>query len=382
MTTERLFYQDSGLKSCQAKVLECRSQNDHYEIRLDRTVFYPEGGGQPYDTGYLDQIPVLEVQEKEDEIWHYTKEAIEVGTIVCGSIDWDRRMDLMQQHSGEHIISGLIHERYGYNNVGFHMGSDTITLDVDGEICEQDLKEIEAKANQYVWENHLIEITCPSPEELEQIPYRSKKELTGEVRIVTWPGVDICACCGVHVKASGDIGQIMLVSAQKFKGGMRIEMICGKRALEYSNYLKEQNKKMSMLLSAKWNETWEAVEKLQKEYQQLKFQMVGMERKKIEEMTLQAVGKGNQLFFEEQMSPEGIRKLAADVMEVCDGRCAVFGGNDESGYRYVIGEKDGDLRGFVKEMNQKLQGRGGGKPFFVQGSLQASRKEIEAFFAS
>lgn len=334
MRTERLFYKDSHQTTCQAKVLVCREVKKGYEILLDQTVFYPEGGGQPCDIGTMNRVEVMDVQEKDGEIWHRTREAIQEGTEVTCRIDWERRFDLMQQHSGEHLISGLIHEKYGYNNVGFHMGSETITLDVDGEVPEAVLKEIEAKANQYVWENHPIEITHPSEEELKTLPYRSKKELTGDVRIVTWPGMDICACCGVHVDFSGEIGQITLVSAQKFKGGMRIEMLCGRRALEYTNQLKEQNRRISQLLS------------------------------------------------EEDMSPDSVRKLASDVMESCGGRCAVFNGNDENGYRYIIGEKDGDLREFVKEMNRKLQGRGGGKPFFVQGSVQASRKEIETFFAS
>ena len=363
-------------------MLACREVKKGYEILLDQTVFYPEGGGQPCDIGTMNRVEVMDVQEKDGEIWHRTREAIQEGTEVTCRIDWERRFDLMQQHSGEHLISGLIHEKYGYNNVGFHMGSETITLDVDGEVPEEVLKEIEAKANQYVWENHPIEITHPSEEELKTLPYRSKKELTGDVRIVTWPGMDICACCGVHVDFSGEIGQITLVSAQKFKGGMRIEMLCGRRALEYTNQLKEQNRRISQLLSAKWNDTADTVEKLQKEYQQLKFRMVGMELKKIETIAAQTAGCGDQLLFEEDMSPDSVRKLASDVMESCGGRCAVFNGNDENGYRYIIGEKDGDLREFVKEMNRKLQGRGGGKPFFVQGSVQASRKEIETFFAS
>ena len=261
MRTERLFYRDSHQTTCQAKVLACREVKKGYEILLDQTVFYPEGGGQPCDIGTMNRVEVMDVQEKDGEIWHRTREAIQEGTEVTCRIDWERRFDLMQQHSGEHLISGLIHEKYGYNNVGFHMGSETITLDVDGEVPEAVLKEIEAKANQYVWENHPIEITHPSEEELKTLPYRSKKELTGDVRIVTWPGMDICACCGVHVDFSGEIGQITLVSAQKFKGGMRIEMLCGKRALEYTNQLKEQNRRISQLLSAKWNDTADAVEK-------------------------------------------------------------------------------------------------------------------------
>ena len=169
MRTERLFYKDSHQTTCQAKVLACREVKKGYEILLDQTVFYPEGGGQPCDIGTMNRVEVMDVQEKDGEIWHRTREAIQEGTEVTCRIDWERRFDLMQQHSGEHLISGLIHEKYGYNNVGFHMGSETITLDVDGEVPEEVLKEIEAKANQYLWENHPIEITHPSEEELKTL---------------------------------------------------------------------------------------------------------------------------------------------------------------------------------------------------------------------
>ena len=380
MTTERLFYIDSFLKTCTATVQECRVGKNGYEIRLDRTVFYPEGGGQPYDTGLLGQVRVLEVHEKEDEIWHYTKEALEVGVQVEAVIDWERRFDLMQQHSGEHIVSGMIHAKYGYHNVGFHMGAETITIDFDGEIPEQELREMEDKVNQYIWENHPIDVAWPSAEELEKIPYRSKKALSGAVRIVTWPGADICACCGVHVKHTGEIGQVVFLSSQRFKGGVRIEMICGKRTQEYLHQLQEQNRKISQLLSAKWKETAVAVEKLYKEYQQMKFRMVGMEYERIANIVKEKTGAGNVLLFENQLSPENARKLTADAMEVCGGVCAVFCGNEESGYRYAIGEKNGDLRGLVKEMNGALGGRGGGKPFFVQGSVMASQENIQKFF--
>lgn len=380
MATEKIYYQDSAARICQAQVMECRQGKKGYEIRLDRTVFYPEGGGQPYDTGRLNQVQVLEVHEKENEVWHYTAEPLEAGTQVTAEINWERRLDLMQQHSGEHIVSGMIHEKYGYNNIGFHMGPETITIDFDGEIPEADLKEIELAANRYVWENHALEISWPTPEELAVLPYRSKKELTGDVRIVTWPGADLCACCGVHVKYSGEIGQIVLVSSQRAKGGVRIEMMCGGRTLTYTNQLKEQNRRISNLLSAKWNDTAHAAEKLFEEYQQIKFRMVGMELEKISRIAAEKAGQGDQLIFEDQLSPDSVRKLAVEVMESCGGRCAVFSGDDQQGYRYVIGKKDGDLRSFVKMMNQELRGRGGGKPFFVQGSVQASRGEIEKYF--
>lgn len=380
MTKGRLFYKDSFLKTCQTKVVECRQGKKGYEIRLRETVFYPEGGGQPYDTGKLNDIEVWEVHEKDGDVWHYTKEPLEAGTQVTAVIDWERRLDLMQQHSGEHIVSGLIHETYGYNNIGFHMGPETITIDFDGEIPESELREIEWKANQYVMENHPLEILWPSSDELKELPYRSKKELTGDVRIVCWPGADVCACCGVHVKTSGQVGQIVLVSSMRAKGGVRIEMMCGNRSLTYLNQLKEQNRKISQRLSVKWRETAAAVEKLHEEYLQMKYRMIGMENEQIARMVQERSGQGRQLIFESQMSPEGVRKLTSELMEHCQGMCAVFCGNDDDGYKYVIGEKDGDLRIFVKEMNQQLQGRGGGKPFFVQGSVLAKETEIKAFF--
>lgn len=380
MFTDRLFYKDSMIQHFEAEVLECRKGKNGFEIRLDRTAFYPEGGGQPYDTGKLNQTEVYEVQEKEDEIWHYTREPMEEGTKVEGQIDWARRWDLMQQHSGEHIVSGMIHSRYGYNNVGFHMGPETITIDFDGEIPEEELREIEWKANQYVWEDHPLEVTWPSPEELEKIPYRSKKELTAPVRIVTWPGADICACCGVHIQSSGQVGQIMLLSSQRSKGGIRIEMLCGVRALKFANQMKEQNRKISKLLSVKWKETALGVEKLYQECQDYRFRLIGMEYEKIEKVAREKAGQGDQLLFEEALSPDCVRKMAAEVMETCGGLCAVFSGNDKDGYRYALGEKNGDLRGLVKEMNLQLQGRGGGKPFFVQGSVMGTREEIRQFF--
>lgn len=380
MPTERLYYQDAYQKEFDGTVLECRRSQKGWEVRLDRTAFYPEGGGQPCDIGTLDQIPVEDVQEKDGEIWHFVSEPVESGTPVHGKICWERRFDLMQQHSGEHIVSGLIHEKYGCDNIGFHMGPELITINFNGEIPPEGLEEIEQRANRYVWENRPTEISWPSAAQLEKIPYRSKKELEGDVRIVTYPGADICACCGIHVAHSGEIGQIMLVSSQRAKGGTQVEMLCGRRALRFSNEMKTQNRKISVLLSAKLKETAQAVEKLNQEYQQTKFRLVGMELERFASIAENLRGKGDQLIFQEDLAPDSVRKLAAGVMETCKGRCAVFSGKDGEGYRYAVGLENGDLREWTRRMNQALQGRGGGKPFFVQGSVQATREEIEAFF--
>ena len=357
-----------------------RKQKNGFHIILDESAFYPEGGGQPSDTGYLNDVKVKEVHEKEGELLHYTDQPMEAGTEVQGCIDWARRFDLMQQHSGEHMVSGLIHEAYGYDNVGFHMGSDTITIDLNGPLDEAQLAEIERKTNQKIWEDTQIKIIYPTAEELEKIDYRSKKELTGQVRIVEFPGVDICACCGTHVTHTGEIGMVKLLSVEKFREGVRIEMICGKRVLDYLNMVNDQNHQISVKLSAKMDKTAQAVERLQEENFRLKGQVGQLVDDMCRKEAERYAGSGSVLIFMDGMDADSVRKLADAVTQTCQGCCAVFSGNADGSYKYAMGEKDGDLRQFTKEMNAKLNGRGGGKPFFVQGSVQASEKEIRNFF--
>lgn len=380
LETSRLYYEDVYKKEFTAKVLECRKGKNGYRIILDASAFYPEGGGQPCDTGYLDDVKVVEVHEKDGELLHYTEKALEVGKSVHGVIDWERRFDLMQQHSGEHMVSGLIHEAYGYDNVGFHMGSDVITIDFNGMLDAVQMQEIEVLVNKKIWENSRVEITYPSAEELKELPYRSKKELTGKVRIVRFPGADLCACCGTHVTYTGEIGMVKLLSVVKFRDGVRMEMICGKRVLQYLNMVDKQNHEISVKLSAKTAETAKAVERLWEENFQMKGRLLRLE----EEMFVREAEKwqnvGNVLLFQEGLESDSVRKLADTVMQCCGGRCAVFSKNSDGSYKYAIGEKEGDLRAFTKEMNDALKGRGGGKPFFVQGSVQAKEEEIREFF--
>lgn len=377
--TRRLYYEDVYKKEFEATVLECREAKKGYQVLLDESAFYPEGGGQPSDFGTLGEARVSEVHEKDGELLHYTDRPLEAGQTVTGRIDWEHRFDLMQQHSGEHMVSGLIHEKYGYDNVGFHMGSDVITIDFNGLLTEEQMAEIEQRVNEKIWENRAVEITYPTPLEMEELPYRSKKELTGKVRIVRFPGVDLCACCGTHVTHTGEIGMVKLLSVVKFRDGVRMEMLCGKRVLNYLNMVSEQNHKVSVQLSAKAEKTAEAVARMQEENFRLKGAVLRYE----EEMNAVEAGKwenaGNVLLFKEGMEADSLRKLTDAVMNTCNGRCAVFSRNADGSYKYAIGEREGDLCSFTKEMNAALNGRGGGKPFFVQGAVQASEKEIRAF---
>lgn len=379
--TKKLYYEDIYKKEFTARVLECRKGKTGYEVILDQTAFYPEGGGQPSDIGTLGEAVVKEVHEKNGELLHYTDRALEPGTEVQGKINWDRRFDLMQQHSGEHIVSGLIHEAFGYDNVGFHMGSDVITIDFDGMLDETQMAVIEAKANRIIWENQEVEIFYPSEEELEEMEYRSKKELSGWVRIVRFPGADTCACCGTHVTHTGEIGMVKLLSVVKFRDGVRMEMLAGKRVLDYLNMVNDQNRQISVQLSAKIDKTAQAVMRLQDENFTLKGRVHGLEENFIVNEAAKWKDCENPLLFEEGLEAGGVQKLADAVLQVCKGLCAVFSKNTDGSYKYAMGEKNGDLRQFTKQMNAALNGRGGGKPFFVQGSVQASEEKIRAFFA-
>lgn len=389
--TQKIFYEDAYCREFDAAVVSCTEHKDRYEIILDRTAFYPEGGGQSGDTGTLSFLTdegeirsadIFDTHETPEGIAHYSKTAIEAGVRVHGVIDWDRRFDLMQNHTGEHIVSGLIHEAYGYENVGFHMGSDMLTIDLSGELNAQQLREIESKANEVVWKNVKVGIRVYDEESVKNITYRSKKELHGEVRIVTIPGADVCACCGTHVKTTGEIGLIKLLSCEKFRGGVRVEMLCGKKALEYMNAVWDQNHRISVALSAKPLATADAVDRMKSAAAQELMRVAEMERRLNELEAARLAGTGSCVLFREDLGPDSVRRLAVSVMESCAGICVVFSGSDESGYKYAAGQENGDIRSLVKEMNAELNGRGGGKPFFAQGSVTCSRKDIEQFFGA
>ncbi|MDO4519806.1 MAG: alanyl-tRNA editing protein [Eubacteriales bacterium] len=380
--TKRLYYENAYQKEFDAVVVECREAKKGFHILLDESAFYPEGGGQPYDQGTINDIKVEEVHEKAGELLHYTKTAIDPGTKIHGKIDWNRRFDFMQQHSGEHMVSGLICERFHCDNVGFHLGSDVVTIDFNTVVTEEQLLEIEEEANALIWQNAQVEITYPSPEELEKLPYRSKKELTGKVRIVRFPNADLCACCGTHVSNTGEIGMVKFLSVEKCREGIRAEMICGKRVLNYMNLINEQNRKVSVLLSAKPAHTAEAVERLYDENTRNKSKVARMEEELFAIEAERHVDQGNAILFKENLEADSVRKLTDLVMHSCKGRCIVFSDNQDGSFKYAIGEIDGDLRQFTKDMNTALNGRGGGKPFFVQGSVRASKEDILDFIKS
>ena len=382
MATEKLYYADAYLRSFTARVVSCDESKNGYDVVLDRSAFYPEGGGQPGDTGVLGGVRVTDTHERGGEIVHYCAAPLAVGAEVSGEIDWVRRFDLMQQHSGEHIVSGMICAQFGCDNVGFHLGAESVVIDFNHPIPPEALAEIERAANEVIWENRPFEISYPAPAALEALAYRSKKELSGQVRIVACPGADCCACCGTHVRTAGELGVIRLLSVKPFRDGVRIEMLAGRRAYEYGSAVIGQNSRISVLLSAKVGETAAAVARVQEELAAAKYRIVGFENKLFAARAAECTGAGNVLLFEQSLSPDALRRCCDAVGAVCGGRCAVFSGSDDEGWKYAVCVREGDLRGFVRAMNAALSGRGGGKPNFAQGSVGAARAEIEAFFAA
>ena len=377
--TEKLYYNDPFCKTFTATVRACVQEKDAWAVTLDRTAFYPEGGGQPADHGTLGGVHVADTRERDGEVVHLCNGPLAVGEAVEGAIDWARRFDFMQQHSGEHIVSGILCGIFHCDNVGFHIGHDLVTIDFNAGLTAEDVLDIERRANQYIWEDHAISVSLPSPAELEKLDYRSKKALTGQVRIVSWPGADCCACCGTHVRSSGQVGLVKLISCQRFREGVRIEMAAGGRALRWANAVAGQNGRISQLLSAKPEATAGAVERLQKELYVLRGRVADLEEADFARKADQHRDAGDVLLLEGPMGPESVRKLCGAVQAAAGGRCAVFAGAEES-WQYAISQPGGDLRELTKQLNARLQGRGGGKPAFVQGSVQAGAEEIRAFF--
>ncbi|MBR3349503.1 MAG: alanyl-tRNA editing protein [Solobacterium sp.] len=371
---KELYDLDPYRKEFDSTVVSCVYRNDHYEILLKETAFYPEGGGQPADHGTLNDVHVFDVHEKAEGIMHYCDQPLAEGQSVHGVIDWQRRFDHMQNHSGEHIVSGLIHNLYGYENVGFHMG-DVIQIDFDGPLNEEQLRIVETKANETVMANTEIIAHFPDEEERETMAYRSKKELSGVVRIIEVPDADVCACCGTHVKRTGEIGVIKLLSFQKHKKGVRIEMVSGMRALKYIQQAMAENHAISVALSAKELETSSAVNAL--------LAASGQKDARIREVSemllkyrLAEYESGQDLIidFEDELERNVLRRHGNDLAEKAK-TAAVISGNEEK-WNYFIISHSVDLKAKAKEINEALSGRGGGSAEMIQGSFAGAKEAV------
>ena len=354
METEKLYYQDPYLTAFTARVLSCEKSKSSWAVVLDRTAFYPEGGGQPADHGTLGAVRVTDVHETKGVIFHTCDGPVEIGTQVAGAVDWPRRFDHMQQHSGEHILSGLLCSLYHCDNVGFHLGADTVTIDYNAELTWEQVMAAEKAANEVIWQDTPVDITFPAPDALARLNYRSKKALTGQVRIVAFPGADCCACCGTHVRRAGEVGIIKVLSCQKFREGVR--------------------------LAVKPQYTLAAAERQAEELAAAKQRMTELEDQLFSLRAQALTDRGDLLLLEPPTRPDGARKLADAAAKASGGLAAVFAGA-ESSYVYALVQADGaDISPLVKRLNAALSGRGGGRNGFAQGSVQADRTAIYDFF--
>ena len=377
--TEKLYYIDSYTFSCTADVLECRKAKSGYETRLDKTVFFPEGGGQGGDKGYIGDVRIIDTHEKDGEIWHCSEVYIENGTYEC-KIDADLRLSRMQCHSGEHIISGLIHTLFGLDNVGFHLSENDVTIDINGVLTEEELSKIETLANEAVAKDFEVKIYFPSKEEAKNIPYRSKLEIEENLRLVEYEGYDICACCAPHVKRTGQIGIIKLLDFANYKGGMRIHILCGMRALEDYRQKYASVLKVSNLLSAKQDEIASAVERLKAENEKTKHDAASLRRVLAEEMANSAEKTDkNLVFFSSVLDAASLRTLVNLATPKCGGICAAFCQSGDV-YNYCMASTSIDLKEKSKEINAALSGRGGGSREMICGSVSAAKEVIEEYF--
>ena len=376
--TEKLFYEDSHRTEFTAKVISCEEAKDGFCVVLDQTAFFPEGGGQYADTGILGNTEVTDVHEKNDVIFHSVTTPLEVGSIVSGKINWKERFEKMQQHTGEHIVSGIVHERFGYNNVGFHLGADYCTMDFDGPISKAQLKEIETAANEAVYRNLEVEVLYPSKEELKDMDYRSKIEIEGQVRIVKIPGYDVCACCAPHVKRTGEIGMLKVMNYQNYKGGVRISILCGFRALEAFRQKSQIISELMGIFTTNQEAIIDNVTKLKASNQSLKSEL-GSAKAEILDYKIASLPTDidNAILFEADLDSNAARNCVNKLVEKYSGVSAVFTGNDEDGYSFIIGSKNVDCNNIAAALRNKLEARGGGKPVMVQGSVKAARNKIE-----
>lgn len=378
MQTEKLYDIDSYLNEFTAQVISCEKNGNYFDIILDKTAFFPEGGGQSADEGTINDVKVVDVQIKDGVIIHKALSPVECGPAEC-KLDWNMRFRRMQNHSGEHIISGIAHNIYGCNNVGFHMGAE-MTVDFDIELDKEQLRIIEKRANEAVYDNVRIYAEYPASEILETLDYRSKLELTEDVRIVTVEGYDICACCAPHVKSSGEIGIIKILSSTRHRGGTRITMICGQDAFDDYCIKADNLYEIAVALCAKHNEELEAFRKLCTENSELKQKVAALSKEltAIKAQNSDSVN-GFTLFFEDTDDMQAVRSLALESAKTTETITAVFGGKSGS-YKFAIASMSKSVKPVMSELSAQFKARGGGSDELVQGNIAAEENIIRDFF--
>lgn len=384
--TKKLYDLDAYAIEFDAVVLSCEEvqldQQVIYQVILDQTVFFPEEGGQSPDKGMIQEIPVINVQIQDDVVVHTLETSLHVGEKAHGCIDWKHRFNNMQQHSGEHIFSGLVNKKFGYDNVGFHLSDQIVTMDFNGVLTAEEVADIEYAANEVILKNIPVQVAFPSKEELSDLNYRSKIEIDGQVRIVTIAGVDVCACCAPHVRRTGEILMLKILNMQNYKGGVQISILCGFRALEEYRQKTVILSELTSSLSANQDSLVEAVTKLKNVNQSLKTE-VAVAKQELMEAKLEAVPKDqiNVYMFEDNLDAQVMRNAVNQLVTEHSGICGIFTGDDEEGYRFNIGSRTEDARTIATILRDKLGAKGGGSAAMVQGSVITKKEMILALIS-
>lgn len=363
--TVRLYDRDVDLLEFEARVLSCEPAGDAWAVTLDQTAFFPEGGGQGADHGFLGEAAVLDVQDRQGVVVHRVDRPLPVGETVTGRVDGDRRFAMMQQHSGEHVLSGLICRLYGYHNVGFHIGTEAVTVDFSGPLTEEDLLRVERLANEAVWRDIPVKAWIPAPEELANLPYRSKKAIDGDLRLVEIEGCDRCACCGTHVHSTGQIGMIRIVDAIHYKGGMRLFILCGGRALAYEQALQRQARDASRSLSVQPSGLSEAVRRLQAEADEQRSRANRLAMTAFELTARETAGQPVRVLRGDMLEAGQLRKAAGSL----GGRLGLVLLPREQGWSFALSSAEQDVRPAAQALTTAFGGKGGGPKDMVQGVL-------------
>jgi len=380
--TTRIYETDGHCRRFEATVTACEPRDGGFRVELSHTAFFPEGGGQYADTGCINGVPVTDVQLKDGRLWHYTYAPLVPGNTVTGEIDWEQRFSRMQHHSGEHIVSGLVHALFGLNNVGFHLGNQDTTLDFDGELSREQLMDVERRANAAVAADLPVSITFPAPAELEALPYRSKKELSGEIRIVTIPGVDVCACCAPHVTTTGEIGGIKLLNATRYKGGVRVHMLCGNAAFAAFEALYREATAAAAALSAKTEGLSGAVERLLTQKEELGRTVTALRRElAVKEAAALPQDQPVCARFLPEADNTTLQALVNAAVDKHNCIGAAFSGDDVAGWVGIVGSNTVEIPVIAAALRERLSGHGGGRDGRWQGRIAAPQEAITALLA-
>lgn len=378
--TEKLYYKDAYIKEFKAEVVDSVTDQLGIAVILDKTAFFPEEGGQSADNGYILDARVVDVREKNGVIYHYVDRAIDIGRSVECKLDFAERFEKMQCHTAEHILSGAIKKLYGLDNVGFHLGDVAVTMDVNGYLTREQLDEVELIANRAVFDNVPVNTFFPDREALATLNYRSKLELVDNVRIVEIEGYDMCACCAPHVARTGEIGMIKILDYERHRGGIRINIAAGYRALrDYKiKYLNAQ--RISAVFSSPQDVIADAAENFYKEAECLKSEL---KRAKVTGARLNAMlikkTEGSYVFYNSEYTVDELREVVNTAKSSVGGIIIALSGN-EGNYKLVMSSESVELSTIYKKILSDLGGKGGGRDNMIQGSVTASLDEIKAYF--